>query len=53
MSRVLSLRAVTPAQETVIYLGPPLPTVSSSLPGASGEQPSIGACLALLRVGFT
>lgn len=45
--------AVAQTRETVIYLGPPLPAVSSGLPDALGEQPSSSICLTLLRVGFT
>lgn len=50
--RVLSLRAVTPAQVTAIHLRRTLPHASSDLPGNSGGQPSNVPCLALLRVGF-
>ena len=51
--RVLSLRAVAPAQVAAIHLRRTLPHASSDLPGSSGEQPSNAPCLVLLQVGFT
>ena len=50
--RVLSLRAVTPAQVATIHLRRTLPHASSGLPGSSGGPPSNAPCLTLLQVGF-
>ena len=41
------------AGPATIHLEPPLPTVSSGLPGSSSGPPSNAPCLALLQVGFT
>src|ERR671911_147474 len=49
-------RILCPRQQSgpaTIHLGPPLPAVSSGLPGSSGGPPSNAPCLTLLQVGFT